>query len=374
MSTGESGRRVALITGAGRGIGAAIAHHLAAQGVAVGVIDLDAEPAEATAAAIERAGGAALALAGDVANADACAGWAQAAADRFGGLDILVNNAGLTRDAMIHRMDRATWDVVQNVVLGGAFNMIQAVAPWFRDRERSRSRRIVNVSSVSGIYGSPGNANYSSAKAGLIGLTKSIAAEWARFGVTVNAVAPGFIDTRMTAARDESRRPRDVARGPRVDRLPDPGGPRGHGGRRRRRGRLLLLGGRGLRDRPGARDPRRDAGHHRHRLRVTATATPPHADRASYRLVLTILFASGLIYTVLVTLVVPAVHVLAAGIHGSDADATWILTTFVLSGSVATPIIGRLGDMYGRKRALVVVLWSSSPVWCCAVSRRPLSR
>ncbi|HEX5193011.1 MAG TPA: SDR family oxidoreductase [Solirubrobacteraceae bacterium] len=202
MSTGESGRRVALITGAGRGIGAAIAHRLAADGTAVAVIDLDAEPALQTAAAIERAGGAALALAGDVADAEACAGWAQAAADRFGGLDVLVNNAGLTRDAMVHRMDRATWDVVQQVVLGGAFNMIQAVAPWFRDRERSRPRRIVNVSSVSGIYGSPGNANYSSAKAGLIGLTKSIAAEWARFGVTVNAVAPGFIDTRMTAARE----------------------------------------------------------------------------------------------------------------------------------------------------------------------------
>jgi MFS family permease len=89
---------------------------------------------------------------------------------------------------------------------------------------------------------------------------------------------------------------------------------------------------------------------------VTARGSPPRADRASYRLVLTILFASGLIYTVLVTLVVPAVHVLAAGIHGSDSDATWILTTFVLSGSVATPIAGRLGDMYGRKRALMVVL------------------
>ncbi len=204
MSTAESGRRVALITGAGRGIGAAVAHHLAAQGIAVGVIDLDPEPARETVAAIERAGGEALALDGDVADAQACARWAQAAADQFGDLDILVNNAGLTRDAMIHRMDRATWDIVQSVVLGGAFNMIQAVAPWFRDRERRRARRIVNVSSVSGIYGSPGNANYSAAKAGLIGLTKSIAAEWARFGVTVNAVAPGFIDTRMTAARDES--------------------------------------------------------------------------------------------------------------------------------------------------------------------------
>src|ERR1700743_3303254 len=125
MSTGESGRRVALITGAGRGIGAAIAHRPAAHGVGGGVT-LHPAPAQETAAAIERAGGAALALAGDVADAEACAGWAHAAADRFGGLDILVNNAGLTRDAMVHRMDRATWDIVQQVVLGGAFNMIQA--------------------------------------------------------------------------------------------------------------------------------------------------------------------------------------------------------------------------------------------------------
>jgi 3-oxoacyl-[acyl-carrier protein] reductase len=204
MSSGESGRRVALITGAGRGIGAAIAHRLAGQGVAVGVIDLDPVPARETAASIEAAGGSALALAGDVSSAEDAQRWAHEAADRFGGLDILVNNAGLTRDAMIHRMDRATWDVVQDVVLGGAFNMIQAVAPWFRDRERTHPRSIVNVSSVSGIYGSPGNANYSAAKAGLIGLTKSISAEWARFGVTVNAVAPGFIDTRMTAARQSA--------------------------------------------------------------------------------------------------------------------------------------------------------------------------
>jgi 3-oxoacyl-[acyl-carrier protein] reductase len=205
MSSGESGRRVALITGAGRGIGAAIAHRLAGQGVAVGVIDLDPVPARETAASIEAAGGSALALAGDVSSAEDAQRWAHEAADRFGGLDILVNNAGLTRDAMIHRMDRATWDVVQDVVLGGAFNMIQAVAPWFRDRERTHPRSIVNVSSVSGIYGSPGNANYSAAKAGLIGLTKSISAEWARFGVTVNAVAPGFIATDMTAelATDE---------------------------------------------------------------------------------------------------------------------------------------------------------------------------
>ncbi len=202
MGSEENERRSALVTGAGRGIGAAIAHQLAAAGIAVGVIDLDAAPAEEVAASIQSAGGEAIALAGDVANAADSRRWAEQVAERFGTLDILVNNAGLTRDAMIHRMDRPTWDIVQDVVLGGAFNMIQAVAPWFRDREGSRARRIVNVSSVSGIYGSVGNANYSAAKAGLIGLTKAMAAEWARFGVTVNAVAPGFIATRMAAARE----------------------------------------------------------------------------------------------------------------------------------------------------------------------------
>jgi 3-oxoacyl-[acyl-carrier protein] reductase len=200
----EGGVRVALITGAGRGIGVAIAHRLAADGVAVCITDLDLGPAEAAAAAIEQAGGQALALAGDVSSPDDCQRWAQTTAERFGGLHILVNNAGLTRDAMVHRMTDAQWRLVQDVVLGGAFNMIRAVAPWFRDRERSAPRRIVNIASVSGIYGSPGNVNYSAAKAGLIGLTRTIAAEWARFGVTVNAVAPGFIATRLTAVRSGS--------------------------------------------------------------------------------------------------------------------------------------------------------------------------
>lgn len=194
-------QRVALITGAARGIGLAIAQRLAAEGVAVCISDLDIEPAEQAAKEIADAGGTALALGGDVSSPEECSRWAQAAAERFGDLHILVNNAGMTRDAMVHRMTEQQWQSVQNVVLGGAFHMVQAVAPWFRDRERSAPRRIVNIASVSGIYGSAGNVNYSSAKAGLIGLTRTIAAEWARFGVTVNAIAPGFIATRMTAAR-----------------------------------------------------------------------------------------------------------------------------------------------------------------------------
>jgi 3-oxoacyl-[acyl-carrier protein] reductase len=193
--------RVALITGGGRGIGLAIAKRLARNGNAICLTDLDREPAEAAAAAIESEGGRALALAGDVSSPEDCENWARAAVARFGDLHILVNNAGLTRDAMVHRMSDEQWRLVQDVVLGGAFNMVRAVAPWFRDRERRGPRRIVNIASVSGIYGSPGNVNYSSAKAGLIGFTRTIAVEWARFGVTVNAVAPGFIATRLTAAR-----------------------------------------------------------------------------------------------------------------------------------------------------------------------------
>lgn len=198
----SSDDRVALITGGGRGIGLAIARRLADSGIAVCVTDLDPEAARSGAESIERQGGKALALAGDVARPEDCDSWARAAAERFGDLHILVNNAGLTRDAMVHRMSDEQWGLVQGVVLGGAFHMIRAVAPWFRDRERKAPRRIVNITSVSGIYGSPANANYSSAKAGLIGLTRSIAVEWARFGVTVNAVAPGFIVTRLTAARE----------------------------------------------------------------------------------------------------------------------------------------------------------------------------
>jgi 3-oxoacyl-[acyl-carrier protein] reductase len=193
--------RVALVTGAGRGIGRAIAERLAAGGAAVCVADIDEEPAREAAAGIEQEGARAIAVACDVARPEDCRRIAETAAGELGGLHILVNNAGLTRDAMVHRMDDATWDLVQDVVLRGTFNCVRAVAPWFRDRERSAPRRIVNISSVSGVHGSIGNANYAAAKAGVIGFTKSLAREWARFGVTVNAVAPGFVETRLTAER-----------------------------------------------------------------------------------------------------------------------------------------------------------------------------
>ncbi len=198
--------RVALVTGAGRGIGAAIATRFAAAGAAVAVNDADEVAGAEVVAAVERDGGQAAEAPGSV--VDDAGQIVAAAAERFGDLDILVNNAGVTRDVMVHRMSDGDWDAVLDVVLRGTFNMIRAAAPWLRRTDRQRiaaegCKKIVNVASIGGIYGSPGNANYSAAKAGVIGLTKSVSREWARFGVCVNAVAPGYIaGTRMTSARD----------------------------------------------------------------------------------------------------------------------------------------------------------------------------
>ena len=198
--------RVALVTGAGRGIGAAIARRFAAAGAAVAVNDVDSEAMAEVVAAIAGDGGRAAAAPGSVVtDAERIA---TAAAEHFGDLDILVNNAGITRDVMVHRMSDEDWDAVLDVVLRGTFNMIRAAAPWLRRTDRAQiaaegCKKIVNVASINGIYGLAGNANYSAAKAGVIGLTKSVSREWARFGVCVNAVAPGYIaGTRLTGARD----------------------------------------------------------------------------------------------------------------------------------------------------------------------------
>jgi 3-oxoacyl-[acyl-carrier protein] reductase len=195
--------RVALVTGAARGIGLAIARRLAEDGASVCLTDLDAEAVEAARAELQDGGAAASAVAGSVADPEHCRAAAEAAATRFGELHILVNNAGLTDDAMLHRMTDGQWDLVNDVVLRGTFNMLRAVAPYFRDRERTAPRRVVNIASAAGLYATVGNANYSAAKAGVIALTRTVAREWAGFGVTVNAVAPGFVQTRLTAPRSD---------------------------------------------------------------------------------------------------------------------------------------------------------------------------
>lgn len=188
--------RVALVTGASRGIGRAVALGLAAQGADV-VINYTSRPdaAENVAEAVRSLGRRALVYQADVSESGAAAAMMDAAVKSFGRLDILVNNAGITRDNLLLRMKEEDWDRVLAVNLKGAFNTIRAGLRYFL---KARWGRIVNISSVIGLRGNAGQANYAAAKAGLIGLTKSLAKELGSRGITVNAVAPGFITTEMT--------------------------------------------------------------------------------------------------------------------------------------------------------------------------------
>ncbi len=195
--SGAAGR-VALVTGGGRGIGRAIALRLAQDGIAVAInYRGSAEAAAETVREITEAGGRAIALVGDVAVADEAAKLVADTVAGLGRLDILVNNAGITRDNLAMRMSEDDWDAVLTTNLKGAFLCAKAsLRPLLKARE---SGRIISISSVVGLMGNAGQANYSAAKAGLIGLTKSLAKEVASRGITVNAVAPGFITTDMTA-------------------------------------------------------------------------------------------------------------------------------------------------------------------------------
>ncbi len=187
--------RVALVTGGARGIGEATAERLAEDGAAIAIVDLDAAAAEATAARIAaRHGVRAIGLRANVAVTDEVNGAVEEIALRFGSLDILVNNAGITRDNLIHKMSDDDWDAVANVHLRGAFLCSRAAQ---REMVKRNWGRIVNLSSVSAL-GNRGQTNYSTAKAGLQGMARTLAIELGRYGVTVNAIAPGFIDTEMT--------------------------------------------------------------------------------------------------------------------------------------------------------------------------------
>ncbi|MBI4542602.1 MAG: 3-oxoacyl-[acyl-carrier-protein] reductase [Gemmatimonadetes bacterium] len=186
--------KVALVTGGGRGIGRAIAGELAAAGARVAVVGRDRERAEAAAAEI---GGGARGFACDVADGAQVDATVTAIESALGPIDILVNNAGVTKDNVLVRLADADWDAVVDANLKGAFHTMRAVA---RGMMKRRTGRVVNVSSIVGLVGNRGQANYAASKAGLLGLTKSIAKELASRRVLVNAVAPGYIETDMTAA------------------------------------------------------------------------------------------------------------------------------------------------------------------------------
>jgi 3-oxoacyl-[acyl-carrier protein] reductase len=204
--------KVALVSGSGRGIGRAVAEKLASEGARVVVNDLDAEPAKEVVAAIEAAGGQALACVGSVTDPEFAGRFVATAVDNFGGLDIIVNNAGYTWDNVLQKMSDEQWADIVDVHLTAPFRILRAAQPVISaavKRERQAGfvpcRKVVNISSTSGLQGNPGQANYSSAKAGMLGLTKTVAKEWGRYNVTVNAVAYGVINTRLTSVTTEEK-------------------------------------------------------------------------------------------------------------------------------------------------------------------------
>lgn len=197
-----SADRVALVTGAGRGIGSEIARTLARDGVFV-VVNYNGskERADSVAEEIRAAGGGAVSYGCDVSDFRACEEMIKEIIEKYGRIDILVNNAGITKDGLIMKMSEADFDAVLATNLKGAFNTVRHASRYFL---KQRSGRIINISSVSGVAGNAGQANYSASKAGIIGLTKSVARELASRGITCNAIAPGFIETDMTEAMTET--------------------------------------------------------------------------------------------------------------------------------------------------------------------------
>ena len=196
--------KVALVTGGSRGIGRAIALKLAGEGAAVAINYAgNAKAAEEVKASIEAAGGKAMVVQADVSSAEAVDAMVEAVVNELGGIDILVNNAGITRDGLLMRMKEADWDAVINTNLKGVFYCTKAVSKLMM---KKRSGRIVYMASVVGLTGNAGQANYAAAKSGVIGFSKSMAKELASRGITVNMVAPGYIETDMTAVLSDKVR------------------------------------------------------------------------------------------------------------------------------------------------------------------------
>src|SRR5216117_824086 len=195
--------QIAVVTGAGRGIGRAIALKFAAEGADIVCVSRSSENSEKVAGEIRALGRRAWAWAVDVADSKAVAAAAEKIVAEAGRVDILVNNAGVTRDGLLMRMSEADWDTVLDTNLKGAFLFTKALTRSFL---KQRAGRIINIASVVGLTGNAGQCNYAASKAGLIGFTKSMALELASRGITVNALAPGFIETDMTAGLDEEMR------------------------------------------------------------------------------------------------------------------------------------------------------------------------
>ncbi|WP_018133069.1 SDR family NAD(P)-dependent oxidoreductase [Effusibacillus pohliae] len=212
--------KVAIVTGSGRGVGRAAADMLAEHGAAVVINDLDEAPAAEAVAAIKEKGGQAISVVGSVTDPDFPKRVMQQTIQAFGRLDILVNNAGYTWDSLIHKMTDEQFQAMLDVHLIAPFRLIREAAPYMRDAAKTEMeqgqtvyRKIVNVSSVAGIMGNVGQANYASAKAGVIGLTKTIAREWGSFNINCNAVAFGLIDTRLTQSKEKGETVQGVAIG-----------------------------------------------------------------------------------------------------------------------------------------------------------------
>ncbi len=210
--------KVALISGSGRGIGREIALKLASEGASVVINDLDSAPAEQTVKDIVAAGGKAVACAGNVTEPGFAERFVATAIDTFGGLDIIVNNAGYTWDNVVQKMTDEQWESMLAVHLTAPFRIMRAASGFIRDAAKREAeagvpvhRKVVNISSTSGVYGNAGQANYAAAKAGINGLTKAMAKEWGRYKVNVNSVAFGLIKTRLTEASADADAKIDIA-------------------------------------------------------------------------------------------------------------------------------------------------------------------